>query len=76
MAFDMKSVGIGTTVAVAVTALGRAELTVFSPAHFLAQVPILVSAALVFRRLRAGHRIPLTGAAPQESCPGRSSLPS
>jgi BASS family bile acid:Na+ symporter len=61
MVFVVRNVGIAT--AVAVTALGQAEFAVFATAYFLAQVPLLVSAALVFRRLHAGPRGSLTGTA-------------
>ena len=47
MAFAVRNVGIAT--AVAVTAFGRVEFAVFATAYFLAQVPILLTAAVVFR---------------------------
>jgi BASS family bile acid:Na+ symporter len=49
MVFVVRNVGIAT--AIAVTVLGQSEFAVFATAYFLAQVPILVLAALVFRRL-------------------------
>jgi BASS family bile acid:Na+ symporter len=56
MAFVVRNVGIAT--AVAVTVLGRVEFAVFATAYFLIQVPLLLSAALLFR---AGRRGELTG---------------
>jgi BASS family bile acid:Na+ symporter len=52
MVFVVRNVGIAT--AIAVTVLGRVEFAVFATAYFLAQVPILLAAALVFRCTRAG----------------------
>jgi bile acid:Na+ symporter, BASS family len=49
MVFAVRNVGLAT--AIAVTALGRVEFAVFAAAYFLAQVPILLAAVLVFRRL-------------------------
>jgi BASS family bile acid:Na+ symporter len=60
MVFVVRNVGIAT--AIAVTALGRVEFAVFATAYFLAQVPLLLAAALVFRWLRAGDRSNLVGA--------------
>ncbi len=60
MIFVVRNVGIAT--AIAVTVLGRVEFAVFATAYFLAQVPILLAAVLVFRRLRVGDGINLTGA--------------
>jgi bile acid:Na+ symporter, BASS family len=51
MAFVVRNVGIAT--AVAVTVFGRLEFAVFATAYFLAQVPILLSVALVSRRVGA-----------------------
>lgn len=51
IAFVVRNVGLAT--AVAVTVLGRVEFAVFATAYFLAQAPLLVMAALVFRRMRA-----------------------
>jgi hypothetical protein len=45
--FAVRNVGIAT--AIAVTTLGRVEFAVFATAYFLAQVPVLLAAALVFR---------------------------
>ena len=53
MAFVVRNVGIAT--AIAVTALGRVKFAVFATAYFLAQVPILLAAVLVFRRRRVGE---------------------
>jgi bile acid:Na+ symporter, BASS family len=50
MVFVVRNVGIAT--AIAVTVLGRIEFAVFATAYFLAQVPILVGAFLVFRYVR------------------------
>jgi BASS family bile acid:Na+ symporter len=47
MVFVVRNVGIAT--AIAVTALGRVEFAVFATAYFLAQVPILLAAVVVFR---------------------------
>jgi hypothetical protein len=47
MVFVVRNVGIAT--AIAVTLLGRVEFAVFATAYFLAQTPILVAAAVVFR---------------------------
>jgi ACR3 family arsenite efflux pump ArsB len=50
MVFVVRNVGIAT--AIAVTILGRVEFAVFATAYFLAQVPLLLAAALVFRCMR------------------------
>src|SRR5205823_1680558 len=50
MVFVVRNVGVAT--AIAVTVLGRVEFAVFATAYFLAQVPILVVAVLVFRCTR------------------------
>jgi BASS family bile acid:Na+ symporter len=55
MVFVVRNVGIAT--AIAVTALGRAEFAVFATAYFLAQVPLLLVAALAFRWLWAAGEI-------------------
>jgi BASS family bile acid:Na+ symporter len=47
MVFVVRNVGIAT--AIAVTVLGRVEFAVFATAYFLAQVPILLAAVVVFR---------------------------
>jgi len=60
MVFVVRNVGIAT--AIAVTALSRVEFAVFATAYFLAQVPILLAAVLVFRRMRVVDRNNLTGA--------------
>jgi BASS family bile acid:Na+ symporter len=60
MVFVVRSVGIAT--AIAVTVLGRVEFAVFATAYFLAQVPILLAAILVFRCMRVGDGNKLTGA--------------
>jgi BASS family bile acid:Na+ symporter len=52
MVFVVRNVGNAT--AIAVTVLGRIEFAVFATAYFLAQVPVLLAAALVFRGIRAG----------------------
>jgi BASS family bile acid:Na+ symporter len=52
MVFVVRNVGIAT--AIAVTVLGRVEFAVFATAYFLAQVPILLAAVLVFRWMRVG----------------------
>jgi BASS family bile acid:Na+ symporter len=59
MVFVVRNVGIAT--AIAVTALGRVEFAVFATAYFLSQVPILLAAVVVFRRLRVGDGNSLTG---------------
>jgi bile acid:Na+ symporter, BASS family len=58
MVFVVRNVGIAT--AIAVTVLGRVEFAVFATAYFLAQVPILLAAVLVFRCMRVadGNQIP------------------
>jgi len=45
---------------IAVTVLGQVEFAVFATAYFLAQVPILLAAVLVFRWMRVadGNQIP------------------
>src|SRR5262249_3274126 len=53
MVFAVRNVAVAT--AIAVTALGRVEFAVFATAYFLAQVPILLAAVLVFRRRRVGE---------------------
>ena len=50
MDFVVRNVGIAT--AIAVTILGRVEFAVFATVYFLAQVPILLAAVLVFRCMR------------------------
>jgi ACR3 family arsenite efflux pump ArsB len=60
MVFAVRNVGIGT--AIAVTVLGRVEFAVFATGYFLAQVPILLAAVFVFRRMRVGNRSNLPGA--------------
>jgi BASS family bile acid:Na+ symporter len=60
MVFVVRNVGIAT--AIAVTVLGRVEFAVFATAYFLAQVPILLTAILVFRCMRVGDGNKLTGA--------------
>jgi BASS family bile acid:Na+ symporter len=50
MFFVVRNVGIAT--AIAVTVLGRVEFAVFATAYFLAQVPLLLAAVLVFRWVR------------------------
>jgi BASS family bile acid:Na+ symporter len=60
MVFVVRNVGIAT--AIAVTVLGRVEFAVFATAYFLAQMPILLAAVLVFRCLRVGDGNKLTGA--------------
>ncbi len=60
MVFVVRNVGIAT--AIAVTVLGRVEFAVFATAYFLAQVPILLAAALVFRCMRFGDEYYLMGA--------------
>ena len=52
MVFVVRNVGIAT--AIAVTVLGRVEFAVFATAYFLAQVPILLAAVVVFR-MRVGR---------------------
>ena len=47
---------------VAVTVLGRVEFAVFATAYFLAQVPLLVSALVLFRLCRLARPV-----APQEA---------
>jgi BASS family bile acid:Na+ symporter len=61
MVFVVRNVGIAT--AVAVTVLGRVEFAVFATAYFLAQVPILLAAAVAFRSTRAGVGNNLPGVA-------------
>jgi hypothetical protein len=53
-------VHFGIATAIAVTVLGRVEFAVFATAYFLAQVPILLLAVLVFRWMRVadGNQIP------------------
>jgi len=53
MVFVVRNVGVAT--AIAVTVLGRSEFAVFATAYFLTQVPLLLVAALAFRRLAAGQ---------------------
>jgi BASS family bile acid:Na+ symporter len=48
MVFVVRNVGIAT--AIAVTALGKMEFAVFATAYFLAQTPVLLIGALLFRR--------------------------
>jgi len=50
MFFVVRNVGIAT--AIAVTVLGRVEFAVFATAYFLAQVPILLAAVVVYRCVR------------------------
>ncbi len=59
MVFVVRNVGIAT--AIAVTALGRIEFAVFATAYFLAQTPILLAVALVFRAIRRDAERPLLG---------------
>jgi hypothetical protein len=47
MVFVVRNVGIAT--AIAVTVLGRVEFAVFATAYFLAQVPLLLAAVVLFR---------------------------
>jgi hypothetical protein len=54
MVFVVRNVGI--TTAIAVTALGRVEFAVFATAYFLAQVPILLAAVVVFRCVSVAAR--------------------
>ena len=58
MVFVVRNVGIAT--AIAVTALGRVEFAVFATAYFLAQVPIVLAAVLVFRCMPVGGGKDLT----------------
>jgi ACR3 family arsenite efflux pump ArsB len=60
MVFVVRNVGIAT--AIAVTVLGRVEFAVFATAYFLAQVPILLLAVVVFRGMLVADRHYLTGA--------------
>jgi bile acid:Na+ symporter, BASS family len=60
MVFVVRNVGIAT--AIAVTVLGRVEFAVFATAYFLAQVPILVGAVLVFRYVRVADENDRSGA--------------
>jgi bile acid:Na+ symporter, BASS family len=60
MVFVVRNVGIAT--AIAVTVLGRVEFAVFATAYFMAQVPILLAAVLVFRCMQVGGGNNLTGA--------------
>jgi bile acid:Na+ symporter, BASS family len=60
MVFVVRNVGIAT--AIAVTVLGRVEFAVFATAYFLAQVPLLLAAVLVFRNVRARDRTRQEGA--------------
>jgi BASS family bile acid:Na+ symporter len=53
MVFVVRNVGIAT--AIAVTVLGRVEFAVFATAYFLAQVPILLTAVVVFRCTWVAH---------------------
>ena len=62
MVFVVRSVGIAT--ALAVTVQGRVEFAVFATAYFLAQVPLLVAAVLVFRSMQVADQINPVGAAP------------
>jgi BASS family bile acid:Na+ symporter len=57
--FVVRNVGIAT--AIAVTILGRVEFAVFATAYFLAQVPILLAAVLVFRSMRVSDANKLPG---------------
>ena len=61
MVFVVRNVGIAT--AIAVTVLGQVEFAVFATAYFLVQAPILLTAALAFRRLPAGAGNDPTGIA-------------
>jgi len=47
MVFVVRNVGVATAIAVSV--LGQVEFAVFATAYFLAQTPLLLAAALVFR---------------------------
>jgi BASS family bile acid:Na+ symporter len=60
MVFVVRNVGIAT--AIAVTILGRVEFAVFATAYFLTQVPILLTAVLMFRCTRVGDETNFTGA--------------
>jgi ACR3 family arsenite efflux pump ArsB len=60
MVFVVRNAEIAT--ATAVTMLGRVELAVSATAYFLAQVPILLAAVLVFRFMRVGDGNQLAGA--------------
>ena len=51
-------------VAATISVLGRVEFAVFATAYFLAQAPILIAAAIVFRRVRVVRGINLAGANP------------
>ncbi len=51
-------------VAAPISVLGRVEFAVFATAYFLAQAPILIAAAIVFRRVRVVRGINLAGANP------------
>lgn len=57
MVFVVRNVGVAT--AIAVTALGKIEFAVFATAYFLAQTPVLLIGALLFRSflVRAGARL-------------------
>jgi ACR3 family arsenite efflux pump ArsB len=59
MVLVVRNGGIATSIAV--TVLGRVEFAVFATAYFLAQVPILLTAVLVFRRMRVGDGNDFTG---------------
>jgi BASS family bile acid:Na+ symporter len=67
MVFVVRNVGIAT--AVAVTVLGRVEFAVFATAYFLAQVPILLAAVVVFRCVWVASGSNAGGAAEHESPP-------
>ena len=60
MVFVVRNVGIAT--ALAVTVLGRVEFAVFATAYFLAQVPILLAAVVVFRCVWVADRSHAVGA--------------
>lgn len=52
MVFVVRNVGIAT--AIAVTVLGQLEFAVFATAYFLVQMPLLLTAVLMFRRRPVG----------------------
>jgi BASS family bile acid:Na+ symporter len=68
MVFVVRNVGLATAISVA--ALGRVEFAVFATAYFLAQVPILLGAALVFRGTRIGTETTAQKVTGHEPIPG------
>lgn len=58
--FVERNVGIAT--AIAVTVLGDLEFAVFATAYFLSQVPLLLAAVTVFRRVQSADRTTRNGA--------------